>query len=332
VPVAESLIDNRIKAAVLGRPILTLADDVAFWEKAGYDYVCLPSGILDPGQTISAESKLGARNDSYSKDDADARWAAESRGQIACLADLEVYAWPDVESLVPAHLTEVAHCLPDTMKVIVTTGKLFTAAWQLMGFEAFCLATYDGPKLVEALFDRISHLQFAAYTRICEMDVVGGFWFTDDVAHADGLIVSPEILRRYVFPWYGQMVEMAHQSGKIAIYHSDGQLWKVLDDIIACGFDALHPIEPKAMNIVEVRCRSKGKLSLIGNIDLHYPLTTGTPSAVQAQVRERILALAPAGGYVVGSSNSIPHWVPVENYLAMLQATFDYGGYPILGP
>lgn len=87
VPVAESLIDNRIKAAVLGKPILTLADDVAFWEHAGYDHVCLPSGILDPGQPISAERKLGAGNDSYSKDDADARRAAESRGQIACLAD-----------------------------------------------------------------------------------------------------------------------------------------------------------------------------------------------------------------------------------------------------
>lgn len=241
----------------------------------------------------------------------------------------EAYAWPDVESLVPAHLAEVAHYLPDAMKVIVTTGKLFTAAWQLMGFEAFCLSSYDDPESVEALFDRISHLQFATYARICEMDIVRGFWFTDDVAHADGLIVS-EILRRHVFPWYARMVEMAHQSGKIAIYHSDGQLWNVLDDIISCGFDALHPIWPKAMNIVEVRSLSKGKLSLIGNIDLHYPLTMGTPSAVQAQVHERILALAPAGGYVVGSSNSIPHWVPVENYLATLQATFDYGGYPIL--
>ena len=51
--------------------------------------------------------------------------------------------------------------------------------------------------------------------------------------------------------------------------------------------------------------------------------------AVRAQVRERVAALAPAGGYLVGSSNSIPDWVPVENYVAMLQAAFDYGRYPI---
>lgn len=142
-------------------------------------------------------------------------------------------------------------------------------------------------------------------------------------------MVSPDVLRRYVFPWYARMVRLAHQCGKIAIYHSDGRLWKVLDDIIACGFDALHPIEPKAMDIVDVRRATAGKLSLIGNIDLDYPLTTGTPEAVRAQVRERIAALARGGGYLVGSSNSIPDWVPVQNYVAMLQAAFDYGRYPI---
>ena len=331
VPVAEILIDNHIKAAVLGRPVLSLADDVAFWEKAGYDFVCLTSGILDPGQTVSTDRKLGDRDNCYSHDGSSTRWADGGKGQIASMADLETYPWPAVEGLVPAHLTEVGRYLPDGMKVVVATGKIFTAAWQLMGFEAFCLAVYDAPALLEALFDRIARLQFAAYQRICEMDAVGGFWFSDDVAYAEGLMVSPDILRRYVFPWYTKMVAMAHQSGKVAIYHSDGRLWDVLDDIVACGFDALHPIEPKAMDIVEVRRRCGGGLALIGNIDLDHPLTTGTPEAVRSQVCERIAALAPAGGYLLGSSNSIPDWVPVENYVAMLQATFDYGRYPISG-
>ena len=329
VPVAEALVDNQIKAAVLGRPVQSLADDVAFWEKAGYDFVCLPSGILDPGKTISAEKTLGDRDDYYDEDDAAIEWADESHGQITQMADLEAYSWPAVEDLFPAHLTEVERYLPDGMKVVVTTGKIFTAAWQLMGFEAFCLAVLDSPELVAALFDRIAQLQFAAYQPICEMNAVGGFWFSDDVAYAEGILVSPKVLRRYVFPWYARMVEMAHQYDKVVIFHSDGRLWPVLDDIIACGFDALHPIEPKAMDIVEVRRRTEGKLSLIGNIDLDYPLTTGTPAAVQAQVRERIAALAPAGGFLLGSSNSIPDWVPVENYVAMLQAAFDYGRYPI---
>ena len=329
VPVAEALVDNVTKAAILGRRILNLADDVAFWEKAGYDFVCLPSGLLDPGQTVGAGRPLGARQDGYDVDPGVVHWADEGQGQIRRLADVEAYPWPSVEDLIPDHLVGVDPLLPDGMKVVVTTGKVFTAAWQLMGFESFCFAIYDSPSLVETLLERIASVQFAAYERICEMDSVGGFWFSDDMAHADGLMISPDVLRRHVFPWYAEMVALAHRHGKIAIFHSDGRLWKVLDDIMACGFDALHPIEPKAMDIEEVRERTAGKLALIGNIDLDYPLTTGTPEAVRAQVKKRIAALAPDGGYLVGSSNSIPGWVPVENYVAMLQATFDYGGYPI---
>ena len=327
VPVAEALVDNSVKAAVLGRPIRSLADDVAFWERAGYDFICLPSGILDLGQTVSAERTLGARDDRYDKGDRETEWAEEGTGQIRNRVDVESYPWPAVEALVPAHLTEVGRYLPDGMKAIATTGKVFTAAWQLMGFEAFCLAVHDQPDVVEALFDRIASLQFAAYARICEIATVGGFWFSDDIAYAEGLMVSPDFLRQNLFPWYVRMVELAHQADKVAIFHSDGRLWQVLEDLIACGFDALHPIEPKAMDILEVRRRTAGKLSLIGNIDLDYPLTTGTPAAVRAQVHERIADLAPDGGYLVGSSNSIPDWVPVENYVAMLEATFDFGRY-----
>jgi uroporphyrinogen decarboxylase len=329
VPVAEALVDNSVKAAVLGRPIQRLADDVAFWEKAGYDFVCLSSGILELGKTVSAERTLGVLDDRYDEGDRAIEWAEEGSGQIRNMADVESYPWPAVETLVPAHLTEVGRYLPEGMKTIATTGKVFTAAWQLMGFEAFCLAIHDQPDLVTALFDRIARLQFAGYARICEIATVGGFWFSDDIAYAEGLMVSPHFLRENLFPWYARMVELAHQSDKIAIFHSDGRLWQVLEDIIACGFDALHPIEPKAMDILEVRRRTAGKLSLIGNIDLDYPLTTGTPTAVRAQVRERIADLAPAGGYLVGSSNSIPDWVPVENYVAMLEAAFAYGRYNV---
>jgi len=329
VPVAEAAVHNATKAAILGRPIRSLADDVAFWEKAGYDFVCLFSGILDPALSLSAERRLGARDDRYDKAPTEREWSHKETGQIASMTDFQAYPWPSVDDLVPAHLTDVAQYLPGGMKVIAMTGKIFTATWQLMGFESFGLAIYDSPELVEAIFDRVTRLQVAGYERICDLETIGGLWFSDDVAHSDGPLVSPKILRKYLFPAYTRMVNMAHEAGKIAIYHSDGRLWRFLDDIMACGFDALHPIEPKAMDIVETRQRTQGKLSLIGNIDLDFPLTRGSPEDVRTQVRERIAALAPAGGYLVGSSNSIPDWVPVQNYVAMLQAVFDLGRYPI---
>jgi uroporphyrinogen decarboxylase len=161
--------------------------------------------------------------------------------------------------------------MPAGMKVIPTTGKIFTAAWQMMGFESFCLSLYDQPGLVQALFERITALQVAGYERMCALSTVGGFWFSDDIAHGAGAFIAPTVLRRYIFPVYRRMVQIAHQAGRIAIFHSDGDLWPVIDDIIACGFDALHPIEPKAMDIVKVQAYARGRLALVGNIDIDFP-------------------------------------------------------------
>jgi uroporphyrinogen decarboxylase len=122
---------------------------------------------------------------------------------------------------------------------------------------------------------------------------------------------------------------MVRESGRFNMYHSDGKLDTVLEDIIGCGFDAMHPIEPKAMDIVEVKRKVAGRITLIGNIDLGYTLTRGTPAEVDAEVKERIRTVGPGGGYCVGSSNSIPSYVPLANYNAMREAAFRYGGYPL---
>ena len=103
----------------------------------------------------------------------------------------------------------------------------------------------------------------------------------------------------------------------------------MLPDIVDCGFTALHPIEPKAMDIDWVKREYGRRLCLIGNIDLGYTLTRGTPAEVDAEVKERIRTVAPGGGYCVGSSNSVTDYVPLENYNAMREAAFRYGRYPI---
>jgi uroporphyrinogen decarboxylase len=83
------------------------------------------------------------------------------------------------------------------------------------------------------------------------------------------------------------------------------------------------------MDIVELKRQVGHRIALCGNIDLGYTLTRGTPAEVDAEVRERIRALAPGGGYVLGSSNSVPEYVPLENFNAMREACLRYGRYPI---
>jgi len=111
------------------------------------------------------------------------------------------------------------------------------------------------------------------------------------------------------------------------ILHSDGNLWQVMDDLIEIGFDALHPIEPKAMDIQETKLAVGDRLCLIGNVELDYPLSRGKPSDVEDAVRYLIETVAPGGGYCLGSSNTITSYVPLENFVAMVEACFKYGYY-----
>ena len=88
-------------------------------------------------------------------------------------------------------------------------------------------------------------------------------------------------------------------------------------------------IEPKAMDIAYVKKKWGHQLCLIGNIDLGYTLTLGTPQDVEEEVRQRLREVAPGGGYCIGSSNSVTDFVPLQNYNAMRDAVFRYGAYPI---
>jgi uroporphyrinogen decarboxylase len=215
------------------------------------------------------------------------------------------------------------------MKIISGVGGIFTRVWRIMGFETFCYALADVPELVEAMFRKVIEIQWAVFRRIVEMEHVGAMWYGDDLAYLSGTMVHPDILRRYLFPCLREMGMLCKRKDLPFIIHSDGNLWGILPELIDCGFDALHPVEPKAMDSRELKAAYGDRLCLLGNIEIGETLTLGTPADVAAEVRERIRTLAPGGGYAVGSSNTVAHYVQLENFKAMVRATRQYGRYPI---
>ena len=90
----------------------------------------------------------------------------------------------------------------------------------------------------------------------------------------------------------------------------------------------LQPIEPKAMDIVELKNQVQGKLCLIGNVDVDL-LARGTPKQIRQKTRDLLRDVAPGGGYCLGSGNSVPNYVQVENYRAMVETVHEFGSYPI---
>ncbi len=102
-----------------------------------------------------------------------------------------------------------------------------------------------------------------------------------------------------------------------------------MNDLIYCGFNAIHPLEPKAMSRRELKEKLRGKVCLLGGVDLDRLLMRGTTREVEDSVKELVKELAPGGGFGMGSTNSVTKKVPLENYRAMIEAVSEYGKYPI---
>lgn len=326
-PLWELYVDPEVQAAFLGHPLRGPEDEAEFWVTAGYDFVPVSAGLVRVAGVLAGRTARH-RYSIYTAGEQEMTWAIEGRGVITNEREFEAFPWPEPEELDLSHLTELAPFLPPKMKIICVTGKIFTAVWMLMGFETFAFALRENPSLVARMFEKVGTLQLEVSRRASELPEVGGLWMSDDIAYSEGLLVSPAVLRRYLFPWYRELGRELREKGLLFIYHSDGRLWEVLDDIVDCGFHGLHPIEPKAMDSRELKAKVGDKLCLLGNIEMDR-LARGTPEEIRKLVWANIRDLAYDGGYCVGSSNSITNYVRLENYRAMLEAV---ASYPSPGP
>ncbi len=334
VPFMEAGLDRTHKARVLGRPVRSLADDWEVSRRVGQSFVVISIGLHSSRALLDAmmTTEVGA----LAEDEATMGWAHGTRhwahgkeGVIRDEAEFEAFPWPDPDQFDMSVLDEADRLLPAEYKVVFAVGKVFNLAWWLMGFDAFSYALADQPALIERLYAKIAQIQSRTVERALEHKSVGLVWHADDMAYKTGLMVKPALLRRHIFPVYQRLNAVCHQRDVPCVFHSDGDMSAAMEDIIAAGFDAYNPIEPLAMDIRALKARVAGRLTLIGNVDLAYTLTRGTPEEVEAEVRGLIRDLAPAGGYGLASANSVPEYVPWRNFVAMHAAWLKYGRYPI---
>ena len=321
VPLIELGVHPKIKERFLGRVVNTLQDDIDFWRKAGYDYVKIqPAADFNPAKVGLEEHLM------YNKDGTLFRkWASENKGVISDFRDFEAYKWPVRTDFDYGKFEKVRSLLPEGMGVIGQYGDIFTMTWEMMGFETFSLAIYENPDLVKVLNDTIGELVLSMFEYFAQSDAVDAIWYSDDIAFTQGLLVSPDTLHKYFFPWLKRIGDLARKANKPFLYHTDGLLWDVFDDIVACGVDAIHPIEPKAMDIEEVKRRYGDKLCLLGNVDVDI-LARGSRDEIRRIVKENVEKVGYNGGYCIGSGNSIPEYVLYENYVALLEASCEFGG------
>jgi len=258
------------------------------------------------------------------------------RRAIGSIEELKAYeppAPPDMEATratwVPHIRSVQAAFAPQTMYV-PGCGCGFHGTYDMMGLQLFSYAIYDCPAEVERLIEAnnapgVQIAKIAADENLCPLFFIG-----DDIAYKQRLMFSPDFLRRTFIRALRNMCEPLRSAGIKVIFHSDGKVTDILDDMIAAGISGLNPIEPMAgMDIGWLKRRYGKELILVGNVDCSQVLPLGTVQDVIEATKECLRQAAPGGGHFIGSSSEITPSTPLENVLAFYEACREYGRYPI---
>jgi uroporphyrinogen decarboxylase len=141
-------------------------------------------------------------------------------------------------------------------------------------------------------------------------------------------MISPAHLRELVFPWHKRMVEAVHKAGRFFLLHACGNLTEVMDDIIDVGFDGKHSFEDAIMPVSEAKKRWGSRIALLGGVDVDF-LCRASQARIREYVRSVLRQCAPGGGYALGTGNSVANYIPVANFLTMLEEGWRSGRYPV---
>ena len=153
----------------------------------------------------------------------------------------------------------------------------------------------------------------------------------DDLGTQESLLISPKMYREFLKPIHADFIRFIKQRSKAKVFfHTDGDVFNLIEDFIEIGVDILNPIQTSAgrmSNLAELKERYGGRIVFCGGIDTQRILPTGTPAEVRDEVKRVIQALGEGGDYMLASVHTIMNEVPAENILAMVDAAQEFGKY-----
>jgi len=281
----------------------------------GYDFVRagLEQMILPLRHKKTEDTALLARaNGRYFQD--------EQTGPITSWKEFEAYPWPDPHKAATTHVDWFSENLPEDMCIILSGGFAHFCEYLtwLMGYETLCYALYDQRDLVKAISDKLIEIFTVVGQRMLQYERVKIVWGSDDLGFRGATLISPEDLREFVLPGHKLMAKMTHDAGLPYLLHACGNLEQIMPDLIDdVQIDGKHSFEDTIESVMDAKKLYGDRIALLGGIDVDF-LCRANEDEIRRRVRETLEVCVPGGGYCLGTGNSVANYIPVENYLTML--------------
>ena len=257
-------------------------------------------------------------------------------GPIQTRDDFNKYPWKDIPQIYKKtytpHFEAIRNTLPAGMKAFGGCGYgIFEASRDLVGYEPLCIMQCMDPDLFRDLFIKIGDLWIELWSWVIKnySDIYVFFRMGDDLGHKTSTLLDPDIIRLHILPQYKRIIDLIHSSGKKFLLHSCGNIFTLMEDIIALGIDAKHSNEDQIAPFSEWIDKYSGRIGLFGGFDLNLLIMSDPDTIYRTVLEQGSLFRQTARGYGLGSGNSIPDYVPVDGFMAMIEAVKEIRGREI---
>lgn len=207
-------------------------------------------------------------------------------------------------------------------------GSIFETAWYMRSMDQLLIDLMSEGEGALFLLDRITDIVTvsARYLAGADLDLL---ILGDDIAMQTGMMVSLDFWRKHFKPRLTQIINAAKEIKPeiLVFYHSDGNVWDAIPDLIEAGVDVLNPVQPECMDPAEVKAAFGDSLSFFGSVSVQETMPRGKPEDVKAEVKLRMETIGKNGGLLLAPSHVLQPDTPWENILAFFEAVEEYGYY-----
>ena len=297
---------------------------INFYYKMGYSFLVIDEFFenfesLNTG-TIAAKDTAGLSN-------GDRKWAQEGAGVIKSWKDFEIFPWEKTRSMLSwseYYINFLSKNLPDGMKIVISGNLIADILNWILGFEGSFYIMYDQPDLFEAMLNKIGQITIEMFLIAAKNDGVGAILIGDDLGFKTSTMISREHLRKWVFPWYKKYASLAHKYKKDFWFHSCGYKDNIMEDLIEdTKIDALHSFEDQCCPVINYKKKYGSRIGIIGGVDVDK-LCRLNEESLRKYIRNILNVCMEDGRYALGSGNSITNYIPIKNYLIMLEEGFNW--------
>ena len=159
--------------------------------------------------------------------------------------------WPDIESWdweESAKENSGTYLKTDKFNTLMFQTGWYERLITFLDFENAAVAMIDEDQkdAVKDFFDRATDLYIRIFDKVIEhFPAIDGFTIHDDWGSQKETFFSPAVVEEMIVPYMKRVTEHLHSKSKFCEFHSCGQIFKQVPNMIAAGWDAWNP---QAMN------------------------------------------------------------------------------------